>query len=255
MGTHRSPIIVVIVLLGLGLSGCGSLLGTTGAPTPTPFAPPAATSTPEPSTATPTATATVTVTVEPTITPTSGPLMVSPKTGDVRCYFGPGTEYSVEGALLSGASVPALGISGDGNWIQIHHPKNERWFCWLRVADTQLSGDAATLKVIPPPVPFVESVDVTMSPATASITCGTFPYTFNVAFTILANGPTTVTFQRSLSDGHTAPPETATFLTAGTKSFSDYYRVGGKGSYWFRVHVTSPNDMTGEGDATMNCTP
>lgn len=247
--------IVLMVLVGLVLSGCGSLLATPAAPTPTPFAPPAATSTPEPPTATPTAAATATATLTPTVTATAGPLAVSPKAGDARCYFGPGTQYAIEGALLSGNSVPALGISGDGNWIQIHHPKNERWFCWLKVADSQLSGDAAALKVVLPPVPFVESVDVSMSPKTASITCGTFPYTFNVEFTIMANGPTTVTFQRSLSDGHVAPPETATWLTAGTKSFSDSYRVGAAGAYWFRVHVTSPNDMTGEGDARMNCTP
>ncbi len=255
MRTFRLPTIVVMVLLGLVVSGCNFTLVAPAAPTPTPFAPPATTSTPVPATATPTAAATATVTLAPTVTPTAGPLMVSPKAGDISCYFGPGTAYLIEGALLNGNSVPALGKSGDGNWIQIHHPKNERWFCWLKAADSLLSGDAAGLKIIPPPAPFVESVDVTMSPLTASITCGTFPYTFNVAFTITANGPTTVKFQRLKSDGSFAPPETATWLTAGTQSFSDYYRVGDKGSYWFRVHVTSPNDITGEGDATMNCTP
>ncbi len=255
MRTLRLPTIVVMVVLGLVVSGCDTFFAAPPPPSPSPFAPPVATSTPAPPTATPTSAATATVTLTPTPTPTAGPLMVSPKAGDINCYFGPGTVYSAEGALLSGNSVPALGKSGDGNWIQIHHPKNERWFCWLKAADSLLSGDAAALKVIPPPVPFVESVDVKMSPSTASIGCTLFPYTFSVDFTITANGPTNVTFQRLLSNGKSAPPETSTWAAAGTKDFGDSYRVGEVGSHWFRVHVTSPNDITGEGSAMMNCTP
>ncbi len=244
-----------MVAVALAMSGCNVTINTGAEATPTAFAPPAATSTLAPPTATPTSAATATVTLPPTVTPTSGPLTVSPKAGDISCYFGPGTQYLIEGALLNGQSVPALGKSDDGNWIQIHHPKNDRWFCWLSLTDSLLSGDAAALKVIPPPVPFVESVDVSMTPGTASIGCTLFPYTVNVSFSITANGPTKVTFQRVKSDGSSAPPETYNWVAAGTKSFGDYYRVGAAGGYWFRVHVTSPNDLTGEGDATMKCTP
>jgi len=94
-----------------------------------------------------------------------------------------------------------------------------------------------------------------MSPAKASIGCTLFPYTFSVDFKISANGPTSVTFQRLLSNGKSAPPETYSWAAAGTKDFSDSYRVGEVGSHWFRVHVTSPNDISGEDSAMMNCTP
>jgi hypothetical protein len=92
-----------------------------------------------------------------------------------------------------------------------------------------------------------------MSPATANTHCAAFPYTFGVDFEIEVTGPVTVTFERMLSDGHASPVETAVFAAYGTQSFQDYYRVGAAGSYWFRVHVITPNNITGEGTAVMTC--
>ncbi|MCJ7707125.1 MAG: hypothetical protein MUO38_05845, partial [Anaerolineales bacterium] len=116
-----------------------------------------------------------------------------------------------------------------------------------------LTGDTASVGVLSAPLPYVSRVTVVMTPETANVRCGTFPYTFGVDFEIEVTGPTTVTFERVLSDGHTAPVETVVFAAYGTQSFQDYYRVGAAGDYWFRVHVITPNNITGEDTSTMTC--
>jgi hypothetical protein len=237
----------------LTLGGCSFSPGAPPTPTSTPTIPAPPSVTPVPPTPTSTETPLPTATMAPTITPTSGPPMVSPQSRDIPCYFGPGTIYLVEGYLLKDRSVPALGKNADGNWLQINHSANPRWFCWVNLDDIVVTGDVSALKVVPPPIPFVESVLVNMKPKYSTTSCGNFPFSFKVEFSITVNGPTAITFQRSLSNGTKASPETFFAKKAGTYPWTDHYDVGTNGAYWFRVHVTSPNDMTGEASATMKC--
>ncbi|MBN1266993.1 MAG: hypothetical protein JXA25_15980 [Anaerolineales bacterium] len=211
----------------------------TEAPSP---APPTFTSTPEP-----TATATATATFTP------APPQVKSNSAESRCYFGPGTDYSVEGALTDEAFVPVLGRDEFSRWVQIAHPIRERIYCWLPIDKVFLEGDLQLAPYVPDPVPFVSVVSVSMSPDKKTIPCGTFPFTFDVQFSITVTGPTTVEFQRVLSNGSSAPKETHTFSTAGTETFSDYYRVGEVGTPWFRVNVLSPNSISGEDSSKMKC--
>jgi hypothetical protein len=257
MSTKKACFLVLVAIL-LAVVACD--LPTAERPTPTaegpgPDQPREETKTYTPSPTLPPATATSTPPPTATHTPTSTPAppMVSPIDDDVRCYFGPGDVYLVDGGLLAGEEVPVLGQDEWALWWQIENPRRAGKFCWVSAEKTQITGDIALAPVVPPPLNFVTNVTVDMSPDTADITCGTFPYTFNVGFTIEITGPCTVTLERSTSDGHTAPAESHTYTSGGTKSFSDYFRVGDVGTHSFRVSIISPNSMTGEDSSEMTC--
>lgn len=189
-----------------------------------------------------------------TATPVSGSASLTPSTGNILCRFGPGMEFAPGGTVRFGVVAAILGRDASGQWWAIDLPGHPGMQCWAANSDVIITGSTAGLLVLAPPRPYVSRVTVVMSPPTASIRCGTFPYTFSVDFEIEVTGPATVTFERMLSDGHTAPAETVVFASSGVQTFQDYYRVGEVGPKWFRVHVISPNEITGEGTATMNCT-
>lgn len=189
----------------------------------------------------------------PTPTPVPGPAMLTPRSGDLLCSFGPGIEYAPGGTLLSGAVVPILGRNPSSDWWAFDLPGHPGMQCWAADEDVVITGSTADVPVLPAPHPYVSRVTVVMTPETATIPCGTFPYTFDVEFEIEVTGPVTVTFERMLSDGHTAPVETVVFAAYGTRTFDDYYRVGAAGTYWFRVHVITPNNISGDDTVTMTC--
>ena len=186
-------------------------------------------------------------------TPPAGPATLTPRLGDILCRFGPGMEFAVGGTIPAETVAPILGRDTASRWWAIDLPGHPGMQCWAASADVTLTGDTASVGVLSAPFPYVSRVSVVMSPPTANTSCAAFPYTFGVDFEIEVTGPVTVTFERMLSDGHTAPVETAVFAAYGTQSFQDYYRVGAAGSYWFRVHVITPNNITGEGTAVMTC--
>jgi len=148
-------------------------------------------------------------------TATPGPLMASSRTGGLTCRFGPGMEYAPGGALGAAEVAEVVGRTASGTWLAIALPANPRLRCWLPVESVNLTGDLMVAPVLPLPVPYVSRVTVTMEPPEATVACNQFPYTFGVRFEIEVTGPTTVTFQRSLSNGSVAPPETFTFESYG----------------------------------------
>ncbi len=260
MRTRRLMIVMTaLAVLGLAcnfsLSSGPTLVPGAGQPpaedvTATPVVSPTASATLPPS-ATPLPTET------PTITPTATPsiVTVTPLDKDVICRFGPSDLFSTEAAFKVGQMALVLGTDAAGGWWYIENPSRAGRFCWVSAALTKIEGNPLSVVIQDPPIPFVEAVSVAMDPKSASITCGTFPYTFGVTIKITANGPTTVTYVRSKSNGSSAPPETLTFAKSGTKILEDSYKVGGAGDYWFKVSVSSPNKISGQGSATMGCTP
>jgi hypothetical protein len=222
----------------------GSQDGATETPTPKPTSPP-------PPTATETPPPTLTPTV--TLTPTPADPFVSPIDEDVLCYFGPGDDYLVDGGLLLGERVPVVGRDEWSQWWRIENPRRPGKFCWVYTDDTIIEGDPMLAEIVPPPINFVTYVEVSLHPSTISLTCCVFPTTFDVSFTVEVTGPCTVKLKRSKSDGGSAPVETVNFTQGGTKSFSDYYRVGSVGEHWFQVQVTSPNSISAKGYGSVVC--
>ncbi len=249
----RSKIITLGILLTL-VAGCGA---------PTSSAPDAvqASDTPQQTQASPTATATLEDTPTPTLTPTltltptPADPFVSPDGSDISCYFGPSMDYAVDGGLLLGERVPVLGRDALSLWLQIENPRipGKNRMCWVPVEKVITEGDIQSAPIVEAPVSLVTAVIVNIQPGKKKLSPCVFPYTFNVEFTIQATGPVTVTFQRSKSNGDTAPAESVTFKKAGTKTFSDYMRVGSVGEHWFMVTVSYPNAVSGTGYGTVTC--
>jgi len=191
----------------------------------------------------------------PTVTPTEVPASpaASAHDMDVACRFGPGEEFSIEGAVMVGEQVDVLAKSQSGDWLQIENPRRVGKLCWIPLAKIVLTGELALAPILLAPLSIVTAVEVVMDPLTMNISPCVFPVTFDVEFSITTTGPTTVTFYRFLDNGNQAPPESVEFPSAQTQVFEDYYRASSVGEGWFGVHVTSPNDMQGIGYGTVVC--
>ncbi len=247
------------IVLTLGLSGCNL-----PAARPTPTALPSDTPAPIPTKASsaetrtakpPSPTVKPADTKVPTVTPTDRPVspVASAHDIDVVCRFGPGENYSLEGAVRVGEQVEILAQNKAGDWLQVENPRWAGKLCWIPLAQIVLTGELALAPKLPPPLSIVTAVDVVMDPLTMNISPCVFPVTFDVEFSITTTGPTTVTYYRFLDNGNQAPSESVVFSSAQTQVFQDYYRAGSAGEGWFGVHVTSPNDMQGVGYGTVVC--
>ncbi len=257
MSSRKLAVTALVLSLAVMVGACNLPLGSRTAPlTPTeplslpdlPTLTPSVTPRPP---QTPMATPLPTATITETATP--APPFALAGEQDVVCYFGPGEMYSVDGALLAGERTAVLGKDSAATWLEIANPRRPRKNCWVPVSRVTVEGDLALAPVVPAPASIVTAVEVVLDPPTINVPGCVFPVTFDVHFSITTTGPATVTFQRFLSDGLSAPPETVTFTSAGTQQFSDYYRVGSAGEHWFGVRVTSPNNITGKGYGKAVC--
>jgi len=243
------------IVLGLGVLACNALFPGSITPPPTdkPDSLPA-TKTAQPVAPTLTDMPLPTSTPTPTASPTPGPAMVWSKDGDAVCRFGPGEEWSIEGKLPDGMIVPVAGRNESSSWWYVKELGYKGKPCWVSAEETRTEGNLAEVPVQPTPAAFVSVVKVSVEPWKATITCGDFPYTFAVKFSISTSGPATVKFQRS-RDGNADPVETIVFKTYGTKSYVDEYKVNATGEYRFRVDVSSPNKISDEDTGKMECDP
>jgi hypothetical protein len=173
--------------------------------------------------------------------------------GDLICRFGPGLRYGVGGSLKEDVRVPVTARNGFGDWFQFELQGFPGKYCWLPATDVEVSGDLSQLAIAEAPLSFVTNVSVLLDPLVIEPTACVFPLTFNVTFTIETIGPTFVTFQRSQSNGLSAPAETVEFTEAGPMVFEDYLRADAPGEHWFRVSVSSPNSVVGQGTGTVVC--
>jgi hypothetical protein len=239
-----------VILFGLlaSLAGCnwpGLALGS----------PPTATAVPPTDTAVPATlapTETSTPTTEPTATltptPTLGPPTVAALAKDAVCRFGPSLDWSTEGKLPAGQSVPIQARNDKSTWWYIENPTRQGKFCWVGGDEVEATGDLAGLPVKPVPSAIVTGVSVKLDPKSDDIDCTTdFPFEFDVVYTITTTGPSTVKYDAEGSS------ESVTFKEAGTKTFEDSFDVDEEGEYSYSVHVTSPNDMTGKGTGEVEC--
>jgi hypothetical protein len=172
---------------------------------------------------------------------------------DLLCRFGPGLRYGIGGSLLGEVRVPITARNGAGDWFQFELVGFPGKYCWLPATEVEVEGNLSQLAIAEAPASFVTNVSVLLDPLVIEPTACVFPITFNVTFTIETIGPTFVTFQRSQSNGLSAPSETVEFSESGPKVFEDYLRADAPGEHWFRVTVSSPNSITGEGFGKVVC--
>jgi hypothetical protein len=175
------------------------------------------------------------------------------KSGDLVCRFGPGLRYGVGGSLRAGVDVLITARNGAGDWLQYELPGFSGKYCWLAALEVETHGNLTLLDIAQAPLSFVTGVSVMLDPPVYEPAVCVFPLTFNVTFTIETIGPTFVTFQRSQSNGSSAPRETVEFTQAGPMIFEDSLRADAAGEHWFRVAVTSPNSLAGHGIGLVVC--
>jgi hypothetical protein len=192
-------------------------------------------------------------TPSPTATTDQTPASLRSLGGDLICRFGPGLRYGVGGSLREGVSVAISARNGAGDWFQFEIPGYPGKYCWVAAREVDARGDLTQLGIAQAPLSFVTNVSVLLDPLVMEPAVCVFPMTFDVTFTIETIGPTFVTFQRSQSHGQSAPPETVEFSEAGSKVFEDYLRADAAGEHWFKVSVTSPNSIAGQGVGMVVC--
>lgn len=189
----------------------------------------------------------------PTPTQDLTPASMQSAGGDLLCRFGPGLRYGVGGSLQAGTQVVITARNGAGDWFQFELPGFPGKYCWVFGNDVEMTGNLSALPIAEAPFSFVTNVSVLLDPLVFEPTTCVFPLTFNVTFSIETIGPTFVTFQRSQSNGMSAPSETVEFTESGAKVYEDYLQVDAAGEHWFRVSVSSPNAISGQGAGTVVC--
>jgi hypothetical protein len=164
LGKVLTIALVVVLAAGVAVAApsVGSLLAPVATLTPTPTAAPkpAASATsipvtltePQAPSASPAVSLSPTGTPSPSLTPTaSNPLM----SRDAICWFGPGPDYGVVGALRKDTSVALVGPGAVDGWLVVVFPGTNA-ACWVQARDVQLDpslnlGDMQS--ILPPPRP------------------------------------------------------------------------------------------------------
>jgi hypothetical protein len=105
--------------------------------------------------------------------------------------------------------------------------------------------------------PVFEVRHVTMSVDTSSVTTTCPPgYTFTISAVIITNGPGDVTYVWEFSDGSNSGPTTIHIDGSQTQTVSITFAANGAATYWARVRIDSPNNITSEKiHFTLTCPP
>ena len=117
---------------------------------------------------------------------------------------------------------------------------------------TAARADAGTLSVNCRAGFAVTAVVATTNRSTYTGPC---PNTLTGGAKMTANGPGTVKYRWERSDGTQSDLRTLAFEAAGEKSVTNYdWRISSSGSYWMRVHILEPNDLSSnKGEAVFTC--
>jgi len=237
---------IASLTLTVGLHACSFSSSPTSTPLPSSATSPARTDTP-------TAIATY---VLPSITPspTSSLAFVSPKEQRLNCRFGPGTVYTIIGALDVGQTTQIAGKNADESWWYIHDPGNPGGFCWVLSEITDTTGNLTGLPVVPPPGVSVSKIEMTVDPPHRSVTCNGFPQTFYITAEVTVNGPGIVLWRWEVSTGEVSADTTLTFTESGTQVLEYYYQTLSANDYVVRLHVLSPNETFEQVNFRIDCT-
>ena len=251
----RNHLWVIVTVLIFGVSSCNLRTPQTTETSP---------ATPLPDTPTSGSPASTPVPIEtllnlesPTITPTSTPsvFLAAPKDQPVNCRFGPGTAYTVIGALVVGRQAEMIGRNQDSTWWYVRNPSDPSVSCWLSAEFVEVVGDVQSLPVVNPPEIMVTGVQVRVDPPVINIACDEFPQVVTISAQITASGPSTVVWHWESSAGVVSPDKQILFEVGDTKMVQDYYQVTGVNDYRVQVQTTLPNIMTGQSSFKVVCTP
>lgn len=192
----------------------------------------------------------ITATFQPTETPCV-PKVVAPTPVNVRS--GPGTIYEIIGGLSQGQSANIAGKSSDGTWWYIELPNSPNYHGWVGGTVVNASCVPASLAVIAaPPTPTFTPTKVPAIFAVTSVNYAVSKWSDaghtdcpRITATITVNGPGSVTYSWTRSDGASSPSGTLTFDAAGSKSVSADWALGSvwapAPAEWMGIYIDDPN--------------
>ena len=216
---------------------------STALPTPLPSGDLSNTSTPDVPTASPTATPIVP-------TATLSPAKLTPLSVAVNCRYGPSPDYLILSNLMPGDNVLILGTDSDRNWWEIEDPDNPALKCWVSDPVVVLSGDAASVPVVPVPDAYVIRAAVSIDKTTVHGTCGG-PNPDDFTGSITTNGPVTVVFHWEIwktggAKLNSTADQNLVFPSATTLTDNPGSKSEDCGKYTVKLVVTSPNPVTAQ---------
>lgn len=250
----KRNIFAMLIITSLLLTSCNLNAAT---PTPTATSVPTETTEP-PSSPTPEPTFTEEPTDVPTpaFTDTPSVPMVTPSDEPVNCRFGPSTDYAMVGALTEGERTQVYGKTSSGEWWQVQNLDQTDQKCWVAASVTTTSGDFSAIAVVAAPETFVTNVTLTVTPEKIPLVGCTDVFNPIVfAGTIEANGPLTATWHFETQQGGKMSDQTLEFETFGSQDVSmEFIPIPvKKGTYWVKLVVTSPNNVTVEEQYEIDC--
>jgi SH3-like domain-containing protein len=250
---------VQIMVVALLLTSCNMPQSTpTSTPVPTTVPPTATEAAPQP-TDTPAATFTAEPTAVPTVAPTDTPSVpvVTPIDEPVNCRFGPGTEYAPIGFLLVGENAQVFGKTSDGEWWQVQNPDDSAGKrCWVAATVTSGAGNFSAVGVVDAPATFVTAVTLTLDPAKIELdNCSDPIEPIQIKAAIETNGPVTVKWHFETQQGGAVPEDTLDADEFGPHDVSEKFTPNPvkNGTFWIRLIVTSPSEITREVKYEIEC--
>jgi hypothetical protein len=162
-GSRLLPTILLLVMLGIVLTGCSATQAATPSPLPTtaPPSPTLTTTSTLTATASATPTATQTLTSTPTATITNTPTITPTPTEAVPqgivlmqafCRYGPGKAYLYSHGLYEKDHVVIEGRSPSARWLWVK-PDNLERHCWAAASVMEVTGDVHSLPVVTTQLP------------------------------------------------------------------------------------------------------
>lgn len=254
----KSFLCSAVVIFAIGLSSCNIPAEQIVTETPFPsIQPTPGTPTPSIVTLTPFPIETLLTFDLPTITLTSTPstILASPKDQPVNCRFGPGTSYSVAGALNQGRQAEIIGRNEDSSWWYVRNPSNPATSCWLAASATNTEGNVDSLPVVNPPEIEVTGISVSVDPPAMNVACSAFPQVVVISAQITTSGPSIVTWRWESSAGFASEEKNLLFEEGTTKTVQEYYRVNSANDYTIQLRTLSPNVLIGEAHFKVTCEP
>ena len=193
----------------------------------------------------------------PTITLASTPstILASPKDQPVNCRFGPGTSYSVAGALNPGRQAEVIGRNSDSSWWYVRNPSNPSTSCWLAASATDATGNVESLAVVNPPEIMVTGIDARVDPPAMNVACDAFPQVVILSAQITTSGPTIVTWRWESSTGVASSEKNLLFEEGGTKTVQEFYQVNSANDYSIQIRTLLPNVLIGQANFKVTCEP
>lgn len=208
-------------------------------------------------------------TVVASLTPTACTAFVTANL-NANVRTGPSTDYDPVGYLPAGGTAPIAGRNDANTWWYIAFAGGPGGHGWIAQSVTTAACVPAVVPVIaaPPLPPTLTPSPTSIPPVSFAVIHVTYGFSHwsdagyvncpRVTASISTNGPGTVTYRWTRSDGSQSSPATLTFGSAGTISVKYDWALGSVWNgqtFWVGLYVDDPNHQDfGHKSFTQACT-